>query len=167
MMQQITGFTRQEAMQLTNCTSSRIAYLEKIGLITPFRYGTIGGKPTVIFSYRQLLGIQAVRELRLEDVPLATVKTLVSFLENTNQVDISKDKLLVAVNEDVFLVQKDWSDFANKMPKSLKKASKENKNISWYTLIVISIGDLIDEIFNTAKNSKKIDFRDFQKKITC
>ena len=163
MIQQITGFTRQETIQLTNCTSSRIAYLEKMELIIPTRYGAIGGKPTVIFSYGQLLGIQAIRELRLEDVPLPTVKRLITFLENASYADISKDKLLIAMNDDIFWTQKDWSDFANNIPKSLKKASKENKNISWYILIVIHMGDIIDEIFNTAK---KINFQDFQQRIT-
>lgn len=165
MIKQITGFTRQEAIQLTNCTSSRIAYLEKIGLVIPTRHGTIGGKPTVIFSYGQLLGIQAVRELRLEEVPLLTVKRLVTFLENANHADISKDKLLIAMNEDIFWVQNDWSDFATNMPKGLKKASKENKNISWYTLIVIPIGDIINAIFNMAKNSEAINLQDFQQRI--
>ena len=161
MMQQIKGFTRQEAMQLTNCTSSRLAYLEKIDLIIPARYGVVRGKPTVIFSWGQLLGIQAIRELRLEDVPLLTVKRLVTFLGNAHHTDISKDKLLIAMNDEVFWIQKDWSDFADNMPKSLKKASKENKNIKWYILIAIPIGDIIDTIIHIAERLGIVYCRDF------
>ncbi len=59
-MNQMSGFTRQETIHLAGCTSSRLAYLEKVGLVIPYRFGN-NGRPTVVFSWEQLLEIRAIK----------------------------------------------------------------------------------------------------------
>jgi DNA-binding transcriptional MerR regulator len=61
----IDGFTRTETLALTETTSNRLQYLEKAGLIIPQRIGK-SRKPTVIYTWEQVLEIRAIKHLRQE-----------------------------------------------------------------------------------------------------
>ncbi|MEH2046082.1 MerR family transcriptional regulator [Nostoc sp.] len=164
-MSQLTGFTRKETMQLTGCTSSRLAYLEKVGLIIPYRYGTNAGRQTVIFSWEQLLEIRAIRNLRQEDVSLQTVTKIIKFLDQSGYDNSLRNKQLVIVGDEVFWIEQDWSDFGHNMPAALKVASKNNKGIGQYVLLVIpALIDIVNEIWEIAQNSKVIDFYSFKER---
>ena len=43
------GFTRQEAIALTRTTSSRLAYLDRVKVVVPQKFGN-SKKPVVIYS---------------------------------------------------------------------------------------------------------------------
>lgn len=164
-MSQMIGFTRKETMQLTGCTSSRLAYLEKVGLIIPYRYGTNSGRPTVVFSWEQLLEIRAIRNLRHEDVSLQTVRKIIEFLDQSGYDNSLRNKQLVIVGDEVFWIELDWSDFGTNMPTALKVGSKKNRGIGQYVLLVIPpLLDIVKDIWEAAQNSKVIDFPSFKER---
>jgi DNA-binding transcriptional MerR regulator len=164
-MTQMIGFTRKETMQLTGCTSSRLAYLEKVGLIVPYRYGASSGRPIVVFSWEQLLEIRAIRNLRQEEISLQTVRKIIEFLDKSGYDNSLRNKQLVVVGDEVFWVEQDWSDFGANMPTALKVADKKNKGVGQYVLLVIPpLIDLVNDIWEVAKDSKVIDFQSFQQR---
>jgi DNA-binding transcriptional MerR regulator len=153
------GFTRQETLALTNTTSSRLAYLDRTGVVVPEKYGN-SKKPTVIYSWKQVLEIRAINDLR-QKISLQTVRKIVQFLDESGFDTSLKDKHLVVVNDEVFWVMPDWSD----MPRIMKVAGKKNKGLGQFVLIVLPpISDIIKAVWETAKNSKVIDFESFKRR---
>ena len=61
----IEGFTRSETLALTETTSNRLQYLEMKELVIPQRVGK-SRRPTVIYSWEQILEIRAIKHLRQE-----------------------------------------------------------------------------------------------------
>ncbi|MEH2387301.1 MAG: MerR family transcriptional regulator [Nostoc sp.] len=162
-MNQMSGFTRQETMHLAGCTSSRLAYLEKVGLVIPYRFG-INARPTVIFSWEQLLEIRAIRNLR-KNISLQTVRKIIKFLDDSGYDNGLRDKQLVVIGEEVFWVKQDWSDFGENLPTAVKVADKSNKQVGQYVLLVIpSLIDIVNEIWEAARQSKVIDFKSFEQR---
>ncbi|MBW4667650.1 MAG: MerR family transcriptional regulator [Cyanomargarita calcarea GSE-NOS-MK-12-04C] len=162
-MNQMSGFTRQETMHLAGCTSSRLAYLEKVSLIVPYRFGN-NARPTVIFSWEQLLEIRAIKNLR-KDVSLQTVRKLIKFLDDSGYDNSLRDKQLVVVGEEIFWVKQDWSDFGENLPTAVKVAGKSDKQVGQYVLIVIPpLIDIVNEIWKAARRSKIVDFKSFEKR---
>lgn len=153
------GFTRQETLALTKTTSSRLAYLDRTGVIVPEKYGN-SKKPTVIYSWEQVLEIRAINDLR-QRVSLQMVRKIVRFLDSSG-FDISlRDKHLVVVDDEVFWVMHDWSD----MPRVMKVADKKNKGLGQFVLIVLPpIADIIKAVWETAKKSKVVDFESFKRR---
>lgn len=153
------GFTRQETLALTNTTSSRLAYLDRTGVVVPEKYGN-SKKPTVIYSSKQVLEIRAINDLR-QKISLQTVRKIVQFLDEGGFDTSLKDKHLVVVNDEVFWVMPDWSD----MPRIMKVAGKKNKGLGQFVLIVLPpISDIIKAVWENAKNSKVIDFESFKRR---
>lgn len=153
------GFTRQETLALTKTTSSRLAYLDRTEVVIPEKYGN-SKKPTVIYSWNQVLEIRAINDLR-QKVSLQTVRKIVQFLGESGFDTNLADKHLVVANDEVFWVLPDWSD----MPRVMKVAGKKNKNLGQLVLVVLpSISDLIKTVWETAKNSNFIDFESFKQR---
>ncbi len=162
-MNQVSGFTRQETIHLAGCTSSRLAYLEKVGLIIPYRFGN-NARPTVIFSWEQLLEIRAIKNLR-RDVSLQTVRKLIKFLDDSGYDNSLRDKQLVVVGEEIFWVKQDWSDFGENLPTAVKVAGKSGQQVGQYVLIVIPrLIDIVNEIWEAARKSKVVDFKSFERR---
>jgi DNA-binding transcriptional MerR regulator len=162
-MNQMSGFTRQETMHLAGCTSSRLAYLEKVGLIIPYRFGN-NARPIVIFSWEQLLEIRAIKNLR-KDVSLQTVRKIIKFLDDSGYDNSLRDKQLVVIGEEVFWVKQDWSDFGDRLPATVKVADKSNKQVGQYVLLLIPpLTDIVNEIWEAANKSKVIDLKSFEQR---
>ena len=163
-MNQMSGFTRQETIHLAGCTSSRLAYLEKVGLVIPYRFGN-NGRPTVVFSWEQLLEIRAIKNLRKEDVSLQTVRRIIKFLDDSGYDNSLRDKQLVVVGDEVFWIKQDWSDFGENMPTTVKVAGKNNKEVGQYVLLVIPpLTDIVSDIWEAAKRSEVVDFKSFEQR---
>ncbi len=162
-MNQMSGFTRQETIHLAGCTSSRLAYLEKVGLIIPYRFGN-NGRPTVVFSWEQLLEIRAIKNLR-KDISLQTVRKIINFLDESGYDNSLRDKQLVVVGDEVFWMKQDWSDFSDNIPKIVKVSDKRNRTVGQYMLLVIPpLTDIVNDIWEAAEKSKVINFNSFQKR---
>lgn len=157
----IKDFVRREVLALTGTTSNRLQYLERAGLIVPRREGAIS-RPTVLYSWEQLLEIRAIKNLR-QEVSLQTVRKIIEFLDQSGYDDTLRDKQIVVVDEDVFWVRTDWTDFSDHLPPVLKVAGK--KNVGQYTLIVIPpLIDVVEEIWEAAKTSTVVDFQSFKER---
>lgn len=158
-MSLIDGFTRQETLALTGTTSNRLQYLERAELIRPKRIGT-SKKPTVIYTWEQILEIRAIKNLRRE-VSLQTVRKIIDFLNKEGCDDSLRDKQLIIVNDEVFWVQNDWSD----VPSVIKVASKKGKDIGQYVLFIIpTLIQVVKEVWEAAEKSRVIDFESFQQR---
>jgi len=163
-MNQMSGFTRQETIHLAGCTSSRLAYLEKVGLVIPYRFGN-NGRPAVVFSWEQLLEIRAIKNLRKEDISLQTVRNIIKFLDESGYDNSLRDKQLVVVGDEVFWIKQDWSDFGDNIPTTVKVAGKRNRAIGQYVLLVIPpLTEIVNEIWEVARRSEVVDFKSFEQR---
>ncbi|MDB9526112.1 MerR family transcriptional regulator [Oscillatoria sp. CS-180] len=153
------GFTRQETLALTQITSSRLAYLDRTSVVVPKKYGN-SKKPTVIYTWEQLLEIRTIANLR-KQISLQMVRKLVSFLDE-HGLDITlHDKHLVATPNEVFLVMPDWSD----MPQVMKVADRDGEGLGQLVLLVLPpLKTVIQEIWNAAANSTLVDFESFKQR---
>lgn len=154
------GFTRQETIALTKTTSSRLAYLDRVGVVVPEKYGNTK-KPTVIYSWEQVLQIRAINDLR-KQISLQAIRDIIKSLKENGYDSSLWDKHLVIVNGDIHWVMPDWSD----MPKVMQLASKKNKG-GFGQLVLVAIptlNDIVKAVWDTAKRSKVIDFESFQRR---
>ena len=154
------GFTRQETLALTEATANQLFYLEKAGLIIPRRIGS-NKRPTVLFTWEQILEIRAIRKLR-EDTSLQRIRKVIDFLNKEGFTDHLRDKQLVVINDSVFWVRTDWKDFHKNMPEMLLVASNRNKSVGQYTMTVLPpFMDIIDDIWETPE--KKLIIVDYNR----
>jgi DNA-binding transcriptional MerR regulator len=154
-------FTRKEVIESTECTSNQLQSYERADLIVPKRI-EVTGRPTVLYTKRQLLQVKAVKNLR-EQMSLQTIKKIVSFLDAHNINSSLYDKQIIAIDDEVFWVDVDWTDFAERLPKALKIISRRRKEVGQYTLIVTPpLVNIVSEILKSAEKSKVIDFESFK-----
>ena len=153
------GFTRQETIALTHTTSSRLAYLDRTRVIVPQKYGN-PKKPTVIYTWEQVMEIRAISNLR-QKISLQMVRKIVQFLDTQDLNASLHDKHLVATDDEVFLVQQDWSD----MPHIMKVADRQNQGVGQLVLLVLPpLSNLIQDIWDAAKTSTVINFESFKQR---
>ncbi len=153
------GFTRQETLALTQTTSSRLAYLDRTRVVVPQKYGN-SRKPTVIYTWEQLLEIRTIGTLR-KHISLQMVRQLVQFLD-ANGLDTSlHDKHLVTTPNEVFLVRPDWSD----MPQVMKVADRGDAGLGQLVLLVLPpLQTTVQAIWTAAEQSRVIDFESFKQR---
>lgn len=153
------GFTRQETLALTQTTSSRLAYLDRTGVIVPQKYGN-SKKPTVIYSWEQVLEIRTIANLR-KQISLQMVRKLVAFLDEHGLDTTLHDKHLVTTPDEVFLVSPDWTE----MPHVMKVADRQGDGLGQLVLMVLPpLNTVIQDIWRAAENSKIIDFDSFKQR---
>ncbi|MGF1522530.1 MAG: hypothetical protein ACFBSF_09465 [Leptolyngbyaceae cyanobacterium] len=153
------GFTRQETLALTQTTSSRIAYLDRTSIVVPQKYGN-PKKPTVIYTWEQLLEIRTIANLRRQ-ISLQMVRKLVKFLDEHGLDTALHDKPLVATSDEVFLVMPDWSD----MPQVMKVADRAGEGVGQLVLLVLPpLNTVIEEIWDAARQSNVITFESFKQR---
>jgi DNA-binding transcriptional MerR regulator len=156
----MNGFTRQETIALTKTTSSRLAYLDRVGVVVPEKYGNTK-KPMVIYSWEQVLQIRAINDLR-KQVSLQAIREIIQSLEKNGYDSSLWDKHLVTVNGEIHWVMPDWSD----IPKVMQLASKKNKS-GFGQLVLVAIptlNDIVKAVWHAAKTSKVIDFESFRRR---
>jgi DNA-binding transcriptional MerR regulator len=153
------GFTRQETLALTQITSSRLAYLDRTQVVVPQKYGN-SKKPTVIYSWEQLLEIRTIANLR-KQISLQMVRQLVAFLDTHGLDPTLHDKHLVATPDEVFLVNPDWSD----LPQVMKVADREGKGVGQLVLLVLPpLSTVVEDLWKAAADSKVVDFESFKQR---
>lgn len=153
------GFTRQEALALTETTSNRLQYLDRTGLVVPERYGN-SKKPTVIYTWEQVLEIRAIKNLR-QEISLQTVRKIINLLDKSGFDNSLRDKKIVVLNDEVYWVMPDWSD----MPRVMKVADKGDRELGQFMLIVIPpLASVVEEVWEAARQSEVIDFESFRQR---
>ena len=159
-MNLLEGFTRRETIALIGTTSNRLQDLERAELIIPKRIG-ISKKPTVLYTWEQILEIRAIKNLR-QEVSLQTIKKIIYFLDKEGCNDNHLiNKQLIVINDDVFWIKNDWSD----VPSVIKIVSKKGKDGGQYVLLVIpALIQVVKEIWEAAEKSSEIDFESFKQR---
>ena len=114
------GFTRKEAIALTGITSGKISYWDETGLVSPTKYGN-PKKPTVIYSWQQVLKLKLITRLR-EELSLQEIRNVVDFLEERNYNQSLFECKLFLINSELFLVENN-----EELGKLVVRASGENK----------------------------------------
>jgi DNA-binding transcriptional MerR regulator len=159
----IEGFTRRETQELTGTTSNRLQYLERSQLVIPHRIGK-SRKPTVIYTWEQVLEIRAIKNLR-QEISLQTVRKIISFLDESGFDDNLRDKQLIVIDDDVIWIQQDWKDFPEKIPPALKVTGKNCKDVGQYMLLVIPpLSEIVNEVWAVAEKSNVVDFDSFKQR---
>ncbi|MBD1840907.1 MerR family transcriptional regulator [Coleofasciculus sp. FACHB-501] len=162
-MSLIEGFTRPETLALTETTSNRLQYLEMKELVIPQRIGK-SRKPTVIYTWEQILEIRAIKHLR-QEISLQAVRKIVEFLNESGFDDSLRDKQLVVIDDEVFWIQQDWQDFPEKMPSAVKVAGRSGKGVGQYVLLVIpTLMEIVNEVWEAARKSEVIEFDSFKQR---
>lgn len=162
-MSLIEGFTRSETLALTETTSNRLQYLEMKELVIPIRIGK-SRKPTVLYTWEQILEIRAIKHLR-QEISLQAVRKIVEFLNESGFDDSLRDKQLVVIDDEVFWIQQDWQDFPEKMPSAVKVAGRSGKGVGQYVLLVIpTLMEIVNEVWVAARKSEVIDFDSFKQR---
>jgi DNA-binding transcriptional MerR regulator len=162
-MSLIAGFTRSETLALTETTSNRLQYLELKELVVPQRIGK-SRKPTVVYTWEQLLEIRAIKHLR-QEISLQAVRKIVEFLNSSGFDDGLRDKQLVVIDNEVFWIRQDWQDFPEKMPSAVKIAGGSGKGVGQYVLLVIpTLIETVNEVWEAARKSEVIDFSSFKQR---
>jgi len=153
------GFTRQETLALTQTTSSRLAYLDRTGVIVPQKYGN-SKKPTVIYSWEQVLEIRTIANLR-KQISLQMVRQIVAFLDKHGLDTTLHDKHLVTTPSEVFLVSPDWAE----MPHVMKVADRQGAGLGQLVLMVLPpLNTVIQDIWQAAESSNAVDFDSFKQR---
>jgi DNA-binding transcriptional MerR regulator len=159
----IDGFTRTETLALTESASNRLQYLEKAGLVIPQRVEKTR-KPTVVYTWEQVLEIRAIKHLR-QEISLQTVRRVVIFLNESGFDDSLRNKQLVVIDDEVFWIRLDWQDFPEKMPSAVKVAGSHGKGVGQYTLLVIpALTEIVNEVWKAARESETVDFESFKQR---
>ncbi|BBD59002.1 hypothetical protein NIES2109_17810 [Nostoc sp. HK-01] len=150
-------------MELTGATSNQLQYLERSGLIEPVREWNGKKKPDVYYNWSQILEVRAIRNLR-ETTSLQVIRKILDYFEEY-QIDKSlRDKQIVALNDEVFWIDYNWSNFTERIS-ALKIADRQGKGVGQYTLLVVpALQDIVNEIWEVAQNSKVIDIEYFKRR---
>lgn len=118
---------------------------ESVDLITPIRIGN-SAKPTVIYTWEQLICIRAIRDFR-QEVSLDITRKIVIFLLEKRFDEALYRKRLVAINDQVFWVEEDWSD----LPKIMASLCKKGKLHSYVISVIATLPEIIEQIYQVAK----------------
>lgn len=147
------GFTRQETLALTRTTSNRLSYVYRTQVAIPYKYGN-PKKPTVIYTWEQVLEIQAIRHLK-QEISLQRVRKIIQILQESGFDDSLRDEHLVVVNDEMYWMMGNWLN----MPQMMKVSDNENKYQRTFVLIVIlQLVCVIQNFCKEADKSKIIDF---------
>lgn len=153
------GFTRQEAIALTQTTSSRLAYLDRTGIVVPQKFGN-PKKPTVIYTWEQVLEVRAIHDLR-QQTSLQMVRKIVEFLDEHGLDPKLHDKHLVVAHDEVFLVMPDWSD----LPQVMKVGDRNNQGVGQMVMLVLPpLTHIIDDVWAAAQASDVVNFDSFKQR---
>ncbi|WP_036477997.1 MerR family transcriptional regulator [Myxosarcina sp. GI1] len=154
-------FTRRETIELSGATSNQLQYLERSGLIVPSRITENRKKPLVFYTWEQILEIRAVRDLNDRNISLETRRRIIEFLDNSKIDNRLRDKLLVAVGEDVFWVNRDWSDLGKKMKRVV---SSKFDTIQFSFVVIPGVQDIIEQVWEVAEKSQVVDLNEFKRR---
>ena len=137
----MTGnWTRSETVKLTNLSRMQLEYLEKNQLILPTR---IGAKPTILYSWRQIIILKAYAKLR-EDCSFQALKDAFKYL-NQSYEQLLISKRLVAYQNTIYWIEDTKDDLWQ-----VVTASGKNKG---QMVTTFAMSELVDELKEVGKAS--------------
>jgi len=148
------GFTRQETIILTDITSSRLAYLDRVNIIIPQKYGS-HKKPRVDYSWEQVLQLRAITHLK-QTISLDLTRKIVHYFDEIGIAQDWGDRHLVIAGEDIFTSKPDWSDMAQIMSDAAADRPED------FTVVVFpNIDRIVSDVCRVAIDSNLIDIETF------
>lgn len=153
-------FTRREAVILSRTSPGRLTYLAKTGIVVPFCIFSNQNRQ-LFYSWEQILELRAIHHLRRQ-VSLQMIRKILTFLESSGSDRTLHDKHLVIANGEVDWVRTE----SGQKPQVIQVAARTNSHIGQLKLTTIpSVSALIEEIWETAQDSKVIDFESFRQRV--
>ena len=107
-------------MSLAGITSGKLTYWDGTRLVSPHKIGN-PRKPTVIYSWQQLLQLRLIDSLRSK-LSLQEIRKVLCFLEERNYSPSIFECRLVFIESELYLIE-DWKEFGT----LVLKASGRNK----------------------------------------
>ncbi|MDF5718193.1 MAG: hypothetical protein PUP93_31085, partial [Rhizonema sp. NSF051] len=95
-----SGFNRQEAIILTEVTSSKLSYLDSINLVSPEKFGN-PKHPKVIYSWQKIIKIKIIDRLK-EKLSSQEIQIVLDFLHSRDYVSLSFYYTLVFIDKDLY-----------------------------------------------------------------
>jgi len=133
-------FSRDETMAITGITTSKLAYLEKKGIIEGLILNDVGNRPPKRYTFRHLIEIKTLMRLR-EILSLQKLTEARDFMQSIGRTGTFHDKQFLVCGDEFKLIErtddKAFHDFA---------VSVAGKNKGQLSMILIDIDELIGEI---------------------
>ena len=153
-------FTRRETVILTRTSSARLAYLARTGIVMPTA-GTGDDARQVYYTWQQILELRAIRHLRRQ-VSLQMIRKILAFLEGTGGDRCLHNKHLIIEDGEVHWVQPQ----PDQVPQVVQVAARADRHVGQLKLTTLpSLTNLADEVWETARCSKVIDFESFRQRV--
>jgi len=152
-------FTRRETVILTRTSSARLTYLAKTGIVVP-TLGTGSTGQKVYYTWEQILELRAIRHLRRQ-VSLQMIRKVLAFLEGTG-CGALHDKHLVIEDGAIHWVR----PRGNTAPQVVQVAARADRHVGQLNLMTLpSVIQVADDVWETARSSKVIDFESFRQRV--
>ncbi len=152
-------FTRRETVILTRTSSTRLNYLAKTGVVVPIADADNTAQG-FYYTWEQILELRTIRHLRRQ-VSLQMIRKVLKFLEGEG-CGALHDKCLVIEDGTINWVQ----PRENTEPQVVQVAARADRHVGQLKLMTIpSLINFADEIWETARSSKVIDFESFRQRV--
>lgn len=147
-MNALPPFTRKDVIDLTGLTGGQVDNLCKLEIVVPIKIGgTI--RPTVLYTWHQLLDLKIISKLRVRRVPVKTIYGLVNYVKEHNyNFDICSKYVLVQPLDSSNIITKN-KKYLDPAKYSTERVESSKDNRVEFTLLTRE--DLIEwenEMFN-------------------
>jgi len=152
-------FPRRHAVVLARSSLGRLAYLEKTGIIVPQRVG-LPQRPTVLYSWEQILEIRAISRLR-QHLSFQAIRKIIQYFDDHGFDRSLRDKHLIISPAGVTWI----CPGSHATPQLVDLAGKRTSPMGQFVLAPLDpCGSSPSEIVPGARGAKVIDINGFRQK---
>lgn len=153
-------FTRRHAVVFARSSPGRLKYLEKTGLVIPYREGQ-SEKSAALYSWEQILEIRAIAHLR-QHLSFQAIRKIIHYFEAHGFDRSLRNKQLIVNNGSVTWI----SPSPNVSPQVIQLYSKRNCPIGQFVLAPLALkGWPGDDQRQTTRQTKVVDLKDFKYRL--
>lgn len=148
-------WSRQETMRMSGLTRGQFQGFEKLNILSPMKIGDLK-KPTVLFTWEQILIIRAYAKLRA-NCSVRSLKQALEYLKPLEASDLLRDKRLVAYQNCIY-----WVDTDEELKTVLQVSGKNQGQF----IMTFTIQDLDNEAYENGKKGNVVDFEERYRQAT-
>ncbi|NMF82805.1 hypothetical protein [Nodosilinea sp. P-1105] len=153
-------FPRRHAIVLARSSLGRLAYLEKTGIIVPQRAG-LPQRPTVLYSWEQILEIRAISRLR-QHLSFQAIRKIIQYFDDHGFDRSLRDKHLIIGPTGVTWI----CPGSHATPQLIYLAGKRNSPMGQFVLAPLDPYDASSSgVISETKGAKVIDIDGFREKL--
>ncbi|MGF1569596.1 MAG: MerR family transcriptional regulator [Nodosilinea sp.] len=153
-------FPRRHVVVLARSSPSRLAYLEKTGIVVPDRVGP-PHRPEVLYSWEQILEIRTISRLR-QRLSFQTIRKIIQYFEEHGFGCSLRDKHLIITAEGVSWI----CPMTTTTPQVIQLAGKSNRQMGQFVLVPLdSLESSRLWAMATDSIANVVDFEYFRQKI--